>query len=261
MPRTAESALKRQNEELLLENRQLKEEIKRLKQDNQCYEAQKAMEQIQEPRFVRLDELVRNPGLQHIALKIFRNLGMRSLENCRMVSKEWRNCIDSDRHYWLRKVKKLGKRLIGKTEAIEESHILEGHEEEEYGYEDLAKADKANCKFIKCFITKALDYIYKNESLKNLKTLVPFMKNYREYLEDNSMCMANYFDPWYPWMNPLEYALDEKYLDVYELFAKSPMRDKKKHVGIWNDLEQQYRTIQNENDNEDKRDPEIITID
>ena len=69
---------------LILQNEQLRAEHKRLKQ---------AMEQI----IVRLNELVHNSGLKHIALQIFNELDPKSHGNCRLVSKEWKNCIDNDK--------------------------------------------------------------------------------------------------------------------------------------------------------------------
>ena len=56
------------------------------------------MEQIQDdlrPRYVKLDELVHNPGLEHIALQVFKYLDPKSLAQCRAVSKGWKLCIDN----------------------------------------------------------------------------------------------------------------------------------------------------------------------
>ena len=49
---------------------------------------------------VQLDEIIHNPGLQHIAVEIFKFLDPASLGICRSVSKDWRDFIDDDRTCW-----------------------------------------------------------------------------------------------------------------------------------------------------------------
>ena len=78
-------------EALEKENKSLKEEIKRLQKANQSsddiLQSVKAIHEDLKSRYFRLDELVHNPGLQHIALLIFKNLDAQSLGSCRAVSK------------------------------------------------------------------------------------------------------------------------------------------------------------------------------
>ena len=85
--------LKRQIEELHEEKMQLEQDSKRLKQNHEFYQFRKS-------RYIRLDELVCNPGLEHVALQIFKNLDRKSLGSCRCVSKGWKACIDDDKHWW-----------------------------------------------------------------------------------------------------------------------------------------------------------------
>ena len=62
------------------------------------------MEQIHDdlrPRYVKLDELVTNPGLEHIALHIFKYLDPKSVGQCRAVSKGWKSLIDNDKFWWM----------------------------------------------------------------------------------------------------------------------------------------------------------------
>ena len=85
---------KRQNEEEMDD-----EKIKKRNRHDQCYQIIEAIENLHQalkPRYVRLDDLVQNRGLQHLALKIFRKLDYKSLANCRLVSKDWKEFIDSD---------------------------------------------------------------------------------------------------------------------------------------------------------------------
>ena len=110
MPRQKPTAFQQQNEQiehLVAENKRLEEENEKLKVDN-CSEVKQAMENLHvalKPRYVRLDELVLNPGLQHVAIYIFKKLDPKSLANCRLVSKKWKDCIDNGKvgKFWLRK--------------------------------------------------------------------------------------------------------------------------------------------------------------
>ena len=80
-------------------------ENKLLKNDSQASDIQTAMLKLQlslKPRFVRLDNLVCNSGLVHVAYKIFGYLDLKSLRNCRLVSKAWKECVEDDSFYWNR---------------------------------------------------------------------------------------------------------------------------------------------------------------
>ena len=85
---------------LEIENKQLKNDS-----HSQASDIQTAMLKLQlslKPRFVRLDDLVCNSGLVHVAYKIFGYLDLKSLRNCRLVSKAWKDCIEDDSSYWRR---------------------------------------------------------------------------------------------------------------------------------------------------------------
>ena len=69
-----------------MESEQIKLKSKKMKNENQ--------------HSVQLDEIIHNPGLQNIAVEIFRFLDPVSLGNCRSVSKDWRDFIDDDRICW-----------------------------------------------------------------------------------------------------------------------------------------------------------------
>merc|ERR1712004_313961 len=89
-----------ENKRLKGENQGYEEEIQKLKEDNQCYDIMNSIEKLHESlkkRHFRIEKLIQNPGLQHIALSIFKELDPKSLANCRVVSKEWKACIDQDK--------------------------------------------------------------------------------------------------------------------------------------------------------------------
>ena len=56
----------------------------------------KALQIALKPRYVRMDELVCNRGLDHLALKIFRHLDRSDLVSCLQVSKAWNEFISND---------------------------------------------------------------------------------------------------------------------------------------------------------------------
>ena len=95
------SILKRQISALQKENEDLKNENKRLKKENT--DIVKLLKET--TSYVKLDELIHNRGLEHIASHIFKYLDPKSLGQCRAVSKGWKLLIDNHEyssfsHYW-----------------------------------------------------------------------------------------------------------------------------------------------------------------
>ena len=88
------SILKRQISALQKENEDLKNENKRLKKENT--DIVKFLKET--TSYVKLDELIHNPGLEHIAAQIFKYLDPKSLGQCRAVSKGWKSLIDNDEY-------------------------------------------------------------------------------------------------------------------------------------------------------------------
>ena len=97
-----------ENSKLKRRIRALERENKRLKQDNEIDKIIQTVNKIHKalkPRYVRLDELVRNSGLQHIAQNIFQHLDLPTLSRCRQVSSSWKICIDNDKYWWKKLLK------------------------------------------------------------------------------------------------------------------------------------------------------------
>ena len=49
---------------------------------------------------------IKKPGLQHVAMNIFKYLDPRNLGNCRQVSKGWKALIDNEKDWWQALLKK-----------------------------------------------------------------------------------------------------------------------------------------------------------
>ena len=182
----------RQPKKLSLEeqNAALREEIKQLKEENESFEIVKAIQKVHEAlstRHLPLDELVLNPGLQHIAQCIFKKLDYNSLKNCRRVSKGWKTCIDNDKYWWHCQLVKCKTVRLPSFDALK------------YLYPDF---------------TDQFEYICGNENLNTLKSFGTFMMDFF----NESM------NGWYGKMeSPLHFAVTKNRLDIFELMTRTPM--------------------------------------
>jgi len=135
--------------------------------------------------FVRLNELVHNSGLKHIALQIFNELDPKSHGNCRLVSKEWRDCIDNDKLWWQ-------KQLANDFDLLQRLAVVK--------YE-----------FVEKFIRALDQYVYNNEPLNNLKSFAIFTRAYcKKLTEDEELIHYRY--------TPLHFAAEKNNVQVVKLF-------------------------------------------
>ena len=184
------------------------EETKRLKIYDQCYQIIKAMEYLHKalkPRYVRLDDLVLNRGLQHLARYIFKHLNYQSLANCRLVSKDWKEFIDfhCDNLFanW-----KLSLSQLSKCKSVKiRLDIFDFWQEffsEFWSLKDCHPDFFAN-----------LDYLGNHVSLFSLEKIIIFMNEYYSTMEKGEP----YFD------SPLHYAAHHKRFDIFEIIRQTPM--------------------------------------
>ena len=189
-------------------NEELSEESKRQMEEIQPHE----VEQTSKPQFFRLDELVHNSGLKHIALQIFSELDPKSHVNCRMVSKGWKDCIDNDKCLMQKQLYQYKCQL--------------GERQKKFS-KDFNVARKAAS--LKDF-DEAIEHVYKKESLTNLKVFTMFMKDYfnikqpvryaYNYLgERTEITHSNH-----QIMTPLMFAAKQNRLDVLQMCADSPLK-------------------------------------
>ena len=156
---------------------------------------------------VRLDELVKNPGLQHVALNIFKKLDPKSLGNCRLVSKQWKDCIDEVKWWWLDQLSKY-------TDSLKRLKLK---------FNPSWSFGRYKFEQIEMFI-EVMDYVYKNEPLEDLKLFTMFMGDYcikfKARLPDYSLWIRerNKLD------SPMHFAAEKNRLDILEIFARSPMK-------------------------------------
>ena len=189
-------ALEQVVESLQEKNQSCEIEIKRLRQDSQI-NIMESMENLHESlknRHFRIEKLIQNPGLQHIALSIFKELDPKSLGNCRLVSKEWKACIDQDKYWWhlqLIKCKEIMGAMVLTWNGGEQS------------------LEKRCPEFM-----KTMDYIYEKESVENLEAFATFMLCYRKKLIKN--------ENKYHWDTPLHFAADQNRMDIFDMLVKSP---------------------------------------
>ena len=210
MPKSSKSGkagLKRQNEELLGKNEELLAEVKRLKQENQYFEIRQSMKKLHEalkPRYVRLDELVNNNGLKHVALQIFKKLSPEDLGNCRLVSKDWKECIDNDKYWWQQVQFGHCKRVITTYRSV-----LKG---KETLYEYCPE------------LMDVIENVFQKESIENMKLFSVFMMDYEDHVTEGmeQECGPSGVPEI---LGPLHYATEQENFPILKMFVRSPMKN------------------------------------
>ena len=191
---------KRKFEEPLVETKRSKPSYEELHAENQKLRQENhRLQAALDTSYVRLDELVQNRGLQHVALSIFKYLDLPSLANCRLVSKGWKECIDGDKFWWS---KQLSEYVAGLRHYMFDRH---GDYTRGRNYKD--EIDE--------FI-EACDYIRRNETLENLKLFSLFV--WEQTLAD--------YGRWSRLLeqSPLHYAVEKDRLDIFQILERSPMK-------------------------------------
>ena len=211
------SILKRQISALQKENEDLKNENQRLKRDNQSTDIIKCMEQIHDDlrtRYVRLDELVHNPGLEHIALHIFKYLDPKSLGQCRAVSKGWKSLIDNDKFWWMQILD--GKMIIY-------NNLIQG-----FGHDFrwtnvyMCPAHEPSDQFEFFFNFKdTFVHIKENETLENLRRFGKFVLDFYCWIREHGNIKFGVPDPESPETLSL-FAADSNRLAILEYLTSLP---------------------------------------
>ena len=196
-----------------IKQRKLKERIhsletenESLKMKNPSFEIRKAMEKLHvalKPRYFRMDELVANPGLEHVAQKIFQLLDREDLKNCQLVSKAWRDCIRNDKIWWYLQVGQI------------------------YFYHLFtpAKEDPFHRRLIELYpeFTVVFDYLFRDKSAhRDLKLFVEFMQEFTIHEAVRGKLHEDHlFDTDGSKRCPLHFAVVQENVETLELFMKT----------------------------------------
>ena len=182
-----------ENSKLKRRIRALERENKRLKQDNEIDKIIQTVNKIHKalkPRYVRLDELVRNSGLQHIAQNIFQHLDLPTLSRCRQVSSSWKICIDNDKYWWKKLLKH--KSFIWTGNGMDLPDLVE-----------------------------TLNYICAKETLANMKLFGQLVLDYFLCLKKPQLWKG--FRESASFDTPIHYAAHKNRLDIFDFLANIPV--------------------------------------
>ena len=76
----------------------------------------------------KLNELIRNPGFEHIPILVFQLIDTDTLEVCRKVSKEWKQFIDNSTPIWKGHLAKARESMKKKQDKFIDTNVNESHE-------------------------------------------------------------------------------------------------------------------------------------
>ena len=146
-------------------------------------------------KFIRLDEIVSNPGLQHVAWQIFSKLDPKSLGRARLVSKSWKFCIESDKYWWRQWLKK-------SMDTIRRTY-------KPLRYDQIGE------------FVQAMMYIEENEPLAELKPFALFMNDYCKTMK------IVWIDPFQfspTCESPVHVAADRHRWDILRILDRAPIQ-------------------------------------
>ena len=168
-----------------------------LNRELKVYDIIKGIDKVHEalkPRYFRMDELVRNEGLSHLAEQVIFLLDFKTIGQCRLVSKAWKKFIDEHKLWWFLNCNKAQSTKFFETEDGNEKQSLLDF------YPDWSKVN---------------DHLFLKEPLEDYKSFAEFMI---EFVLDEKK-QIRFSDI----ASPLHYAAFHGKLDVFELVAKSPI--------------------------------------
>ena len=165
-------------------------------------------------KFIRLDEIVSNPGLQHVAWQIFNKLDPKSLGRARLVCKSWKFCIESDKYWWRQWLKK-------SMDTIRRTYKPQR-------YDQIGE------------FVQAMMYIEDNEPLAELKPFALFMNDYCKTMKPIDSVQ---FSP--TCESPVTVAAEKHRWDILRILDRAPPF-KKFNVESWKFFNDPNITLLNE---------------
>ena len=175
---------------------ELKRKVNLSRHENQSFEIMDSMNDLQaalKSRYVRMDELVCNPGLEHLAEEIFSYLEPNDLMNCCLVSKSWKEICEKP--MW---------RL--RLEYFTNKKLLKGDPKWKWSGEPIPLVEmypeyQAVCNYVK-----------HQESLENLRIFAFFLQEFYS-LQLSEKREAG--------LSPIHYAANEGRVDIFEILVKT----------------------------------------
>merc|ERR1712018_242275 len=163
----------------------------------------------------KMEEITNNPGLQHIAKKIFSYLSLTDLHQCLLVDESWSEVID--RNFLLRKCVE-----VGMVKRHGEKLILNEEEVEPYGNEIIT----ADIVPLHWAVIKGLTEVVKilaPIATTSLNQKIQFIDNDHvrlccKYCGEYCYCEDESYT-WVPAVNPIEIAAENGLIEIVETLA------------------------------------------
>ena len=174
--------------------------VKRLKTEGQANASDSDTVEKIPDGFFDIDFFVQSqdPGLQYVAVNIFKCLDPKSLGNCRQTSKVWKDFIDNEKEWW--------QALLNSDNRW--AWYAKASYATLYGrcYQDLS------LNRMKRDFDNSMVYICEEGPAKSIKVFGRFLLDY--YLSTRQIrdCGAS----------PLHYAVDQNRVDILKILADSP---------------------------------------
>ena len=149
-----------------------------------------------EPKIIKnsFENVIRNPGLQHLAENIFSYLSYDDLKSCQLINRSSKSILANSR-FWLQKLVHQGMSKKNQNDWIKALQVTKDTDFEEnlqlYLKRSFCKGKIIDvpCYIDEMAIQKSSKLIKKFKSLSNI-----FAKYYKEYVDDNAE-FEDYFTP------------------------------------------------------------------
>ena len=169
-----------------------------------------------------MDELVCNPGHEHLAHEIFTYLNPEDLSNCSAVSNSWNKSVNESKSWWGCKLLHYATQVPFQIEDPESRpNFMEGGPPFLDQFPDYEPV---------------INYIARFESLQNIKLFLAFLKDYKELQRPYEAWGAAYKGD--PTETPLHFAVINGRLDIVKILSRTPLVfEMKKQYDDYNPLQ------------------------
>ena len=159
----------------------------------------------------KLEELMGNPGLEHISDKIIEYLGPEDVAECRLVSKFWRDYIDSHKHWYILQLEEIGREFDMQHDVWEPSEDFHGSLD--------------NARHLYEWMNFIYDFTEKNNNVSDVKVFATNMMEY--YIE----MQKQYFTD----ETPLHWAIPRQRIEFMKLLPLNLWTIQNEGSEYWDD--------------------------